>query len=259
MTGDNDWYYLYNGPNESLTGQTKITEQQLPTMADGNKAVGPNLSCPFVPVLPLTASKAAVQASIDRVVATNRGGTTGNLGLQAGWWTLSPRWTGLWGGTPTAGLPNGAVSLPLPYNALNMQKVVIYMTDGNNEWYDWPGGAPGNGPVYNNSDNSKPDADYTAYGRLSENRLNVSTVSIGSAKVELDKRTAALCASMKTAGITIYTIIFSHGGYIDPATQALWKGCASKPENYFNTPSQADLAVAFQQIGTQLASLRLAL
>lgn len=227
-------------------------------MADGNLAVGPNLSCPFVPILPLTASKAAVQASINGVVATNRGGTTGNLGLQAGWWTLSPRWAGLWGGTPTAGLPNGAVSLPLDYNALNMQKVVIYMTDGNNEWYDWPGGAPGKGASAYDGD-SRPDADYTAYGRLSENRLKVSSVNIGSAKTELDKRTKALCTSMKTAGITIYTIVFSHGGSIDSATQALWKGCASKPENYFNSPSQADLAVAFQQIGTQLASLRLTL
>lgn len=276
VTGDNDWYYRYNGLNKAIKkDSSKITEQQ---QADyyGAFNVGPNLTCAPAAILPLTASKAKIKKVIDAIVAVNaRGGTTGNLGLQAGWWTISPRWTGLWGGTPTTGLPNGAISLPLDYNSLLMQKVVVFMTDGNNQWYDWPYGAPGE---LRNTSNYQPipydgkmvppstkpttynrstiDADYTAYGRLSENRLGVANNSIDAAKTELDKRSIALCTKMKNVGITIYTVIL---GGVDNATKALWQGCASKPENYFNSPNKEDLAKAFQQIGTQLASLRLTL
>ena len=251
VAGDNDWYYNYVGLNLALLGKTKITEQQQATMADGNNAVGPNLACPSNAILPLTISRKTVQASIDAIVAVNRGGTTGNLGLQAGWWTVSPRWAGVWSGTPTTGLPNGAKNLPLPYTTPFMQKVVVFMTDGNNNWYDWPGGAPGDPGGY---DGQVTDADYTAYGRLSENRLRVANNNINTAKLELDSRSTALCTKMKAAGIIIYTVIL---GSVDSATQTLWQNCASKPENYFNSPDKAALAKSFQQIGSQLASLRL--
>ena len=240
VTGDNDWT------------ASNITEQNQANLPD-NTAVGPNLSCPAVPILPLTTSKATILNSISGLQATFRGGTTGNLGLQAGWFTLSPRWSGLWGA-------NGS---PLPYNTPYMQKVVVMMTDGNNEWYDWPGGAPGQAPsVY---DGQKVDADYTAYGRLSENRLGIAMPNTGNMTndlatanqrviAELNARTTNVCTQMKQQGIVIYTVIL---GSVDASTQALWQGCATKPENYFNSPDKNALANAFQQIGTQLASLRL--
>ena len=242
VTGDNDW------------AANNITEGNQTNLPD-NTAVGPNLACPAIPIQPLTPNKSKVMASINALVATFRGGTTGNLGLQAGWFTLSPRWTGLW----------GTAKSPLPYNTINMQKVVVFMTDGNNEWYDWSGGAPGAAPsAYNGQ---TVDADYTAYGRLSENRLGITIPNsgninndtlnaIGNAKVELNNRTTRVCTAMKAAGITIYTVIL---GSVDSTTQALWQNCASKPENYFNSPNKAVLATAFQQIGSQLASLRLTL
>ena len=62
----------------------------------------------------------------------HRGGTMANLGLVWGWRVLSPRWRGLWDGD----LPD---ELPLAYAEQNMEKVVILLTDGNNEWYDYPG------------------------------------------------------------------------------------------------------------------------
>ncbi len=46
-----------------------------------------------------------------------------------------------------------------------MRKVIVLMTDGNNEWYNWPGGAPGVGPAPWKNDG---DADFTAYGRLNK-------------------------------------------------------------------------------------------
>lgn len=245
VKGDNDW------------SSSNITETQQATLSD-NTAVGPNLGCSAIAIQPLTPSKSKVMESINALVSTYRGGTAGNLGLQAGWFTLSPKWTALWG-TPNS---------PLPYDTPFMQKVVVFMTDGNNNWYDWPGGAPGaaaedyDGKVVPPSTTRTPyssntvDADYTGYGRLSENRLGVSGNSVNVAKLELDKRSTALCTNMKKAGITIYTVIL---GSVDSATQTLWQNCASKKENYFNSPNKEDLAKAFQQIGTQLASLRLTL
>lgn len=240
VPGDNDWT------------PSRITEQNQASLPD-NTAVGPNLSCPQVPVVALTASKSMVLDTVAGLQATFRGGTTGNLGLQAGWFTLSPRWAGVW----------GRPGSPLPYGTPNMQKVLVIMTDGNNEWYDYPGGAPGRAPsAY---DGQKVDADYTAYGRLSENRLGIAMPNSGNlgadlstanvrAKAELDARTTRVCAAMKERGIVIYTVVL---GVNDAGTQSLWRACATKPENFFNSPDKAALATAFHQIGTQLATLRL--
>ena len=118
--GDNDW---------QASSWTKTGNEP----DSSNNSVGPNLDCPSLPILPETASKAAVTTVINKMVPVYRGGTFINLGLQAGWWTLSPTWQGLWGD------PN----MPLAYNTPYMKKVIVLMTDGNNEWYDWPDGVPG--------------------------------------------------------------------------------------------------------------------
>jgi Flp pilus assembly protein TadG len=231
VKGDNDW------------SNSNITEANQASLPD-NTAVGPNLGCPAFPILPLTAEKSPVLTKIASLRSTFRGGTMGNLGLQIGWFTLSPTWVGAW----------GKANSPLPYNTTNMEKVVVMMTDGNNEWYDWPGGAPGAAPV--SYVGQTTDADYTAYGRLSENRLGTGTGSNANllARDEINKRTTSLCTSMKAQGIKIYTVIL---GSVDASTQALWQGCATKPEYYFNSPDKAALASAFQQIGSKLASLRI--
>ena len=70
-----------------------------------------------------------------------RGGTTGNLGLAWGWRTISPRWRGLWGGdTPT--------DMPLDYGTAYMDKVVVILTDGNNEFYDLTRAATPRRPIH---------------------------------------------------------------------------------------------------------------
>lgn len=229
VTGDNDW-----------PGKDGITEDKQDTLE--NAAVGPNIGCPVLPVLPLTASKSTIRDTISKLKPTFRGGTLTNVGLQAGWFTLSPRWRGLWGDK----------DLPLPMPTPNMRKVLVMMTDGENQWFDWDGGAPGLAPKP--YDGPQVDADYTAYGRLSEKRLGDTITNNNLAKQEINSRVAKLCEKIKENGITIYTITFGVG---DTSAQQLWRNCASKPDNYFNSPNQASLSSAFQQIGTQLASLRL--
>jgi Flp pilus assembly protein TadG len=231
ITGDDDW-----SPSHITEGQQSSLPQ--------NTAVGPNLGCPPLPVLGLQPSRNAALSLINKMVAVFRGGTFINLGLQAGWWTLSPNWRGLWGNP----------ALPLNYNTPNMQKVIVLMTDGNNEWYDWSGGAPGAGPSPWKNDG---DTDFTAYGRLKQDLMGLSNNTQANATANINARMSQMCTIIKSHNIILYTILFNHDGSISSATQALFQACASSPSNYFLTPSAADLETAFSQIGSKLVNLRL--
>jgi Flp pilus assembly protein TadG len=105
-------------------------------------------------------------------------------------------------------------------------------------------GAP---PIANN-------ADYTGYGRPSDNRATPA---------QLNARMAQLCNDIKTdpvtgrERITIYTVVLNTAGNVDAATQTLYQNCASVPANYYLVSQPTQLRPAFQQIGQQLANLRL--
>jgi len=235
--------YWYPGDNDWTVSPNNIQEPD-----QSNNSVGPNLDCPSLPILPETASKSAVAAVINQMVPVYRGGTFINLGLQAGWFTLSPNWQGLWG-NPT---------LPLAYNTPYMKKAIVLMTDGNNEWYDWPDGVPGQTPP-----TAPPagvpawtadgDADFTAYGRLLTNTRGVSPANI---TTTLNTWMSQMCTTIKANGITIYTILFNHDT-VSAATQTMFQNCATTPSDYFLSPTDADLQAAFTQIGQDLSTLRL--
>lgn len=67
----------------------------------------------------------------------------------------------------------------------------------------------------------------------------------------IDNRQALLCANVKAAGITIYTVLVNSG------YSKVMKDCASKPEYYFEITAGQTVA-AFNSIGTSLTKLRLA-
>jgi Flp pilus assembly protein TadG len=233
--------YWYPGDNDWTVSPNNIQEPD-----QSNNSVGPNLDCPSLPILPETASKSAVAAVINKMVPVYRGGTFINLGLQAGWWTLSPNWQGLWG------IP----SMPLAYNTPYMRKVIVLMTDGNNQWYDWPDGVPGQVPPTAPPTGvpkwtADGDADFTAYGRLLTNTRAVSPANI---TTTLNTWMLQMCTTIKQNGIIIYTILFNNN---DSATQALFRSCASSPSDYFLSPSDTALESAFTQIGQELSTLRL--
>ncbi len=169
---DNDWGAPRNPP----------TDERLAARNDG---YGPNLGC-GQPILSLTAEKTRVKTALNGMGAWHRGGTFGNMGLVWGWNVISPRWRGLWGG-------NTPATLPLDYDAALSDKVVVFLTDGNNEVYDYaPAGPDG--------------SDHTSYGRLWEFMPVNSTLSQG--KTLMDGKMSRICTSMKTNGIIIYTITF---------------------------------------------------
>jgi len=196
-----------------------------------NNGTGPNLGCGPA-ITPLRQSRSAVIAAIEAMQPWHRGGTTGNLGLVWGWRVLSPRWRGLWGGATPA-------ELPLDHDVLDSDKVVVLLTDGDNQFYDHPPSGPSG-------------SDFTAYGRLHD----FGFASLGAGRDEINQRMSRICRAMKDEGIILYTITF--GSTPNTATQDLYRGCASNPAQYFHSPGSSELAGAFRAIGRQLATLRLA-
>jgi Flp pilus assembly protein TadG len=65
----------------------------------------------------------------------------------------------------------------------------------------------------------------------------------------------SLCTNMKAAGVIVYTVGFGLAGE-DPIAKQSLLACASKPENFFDATTDADLDLAFDTIAEQLTALR---
>lgn len=184
---------------------------------------GPNYLC-SQPITPMTASKATVVAGIDAMAA--QGNTHVGLGLVWGWRMLSPRWRGIWTGEMAT------AELPQDYRTPLMNKVVILMTDG---------------------DNTIDNGSRGAYWYLSNGKLG--TTNSSTAVTQLNSRTTTVCNRMKAEGILIYTIAL--GTNLSTTSKNMLKGCASKEEYYFLSPTTTTLQTVFTQIGDSLANLRI--
>ena len=72
----------------------------------------------------------------------------------------------------------------------------------------------------------------------------------------IDTRQAKTCDNIKAAGIVIYTVQVNTGG--DP-TSTLLQNCASDASKFFLLTSSTQIVTTFNQIGTALSNLRLAM
>jgi len=72
----------------------------------------------------------------------------------------------------------------------------------------------------------------------------------------IDARQQKTCDNLKAAGFTIYTVQVNTGG--DP-TSTLLQYCASDSSKFFLLTSSTEIVTTFQQIGTALSNLRLAM
>ena len=192
---------------------------------------GPNKACP-TPITPLTNVRATAQDSIDNLQSFYDSGTAIPMGAVWGWRVLSP-------GEPfTDGVP---------YTDNSVNKVMIIMTDGDNN-------IEPSTPLCKQTNPGRYTSDYTGYGYTSELRLGTSNAF--DAADELNARLATVCQKIKDSGITIFTITF--GDAADVTIQGYMRSCASLPANYFHAPTGDQLQTAFQAIGAQLTQLRIA-
>ena len=133
-----------------------------------------------------------------------------------------------------------------------MEKVVVILTDGNNEFYNLPDGSGG--------DPTTP-SDFTAYGRVNApGPVGLNKTTTGAGVTVLNSRMLEPCAAMKAlvAGkpkVRIYSIIFNSGTPPSTTTRDLYQACATTPAMYYYAPDNASLRAAFKAIGGQLANL----
>lgn len=195
--------------------------------SSSSTSIGPDYNCRNTQAITaLTNDRRLLESRIDAMTAAYL--THIPIGLAWGWRTLSP---------------DAPYTEGKPYGAANNIKALILMTDGENTI------------SYNSSLHNL--STFTGYGFLSQAATHYGSASINTgteAEDELDAKTARMCASVKAAGIRVYTIAFQ---VTATATLNLLRNCASTPDKFFASSSASALTAAFGAIAGELAELRL--
>ncbi|PCI32718.1 MAG: hypothetical protein COB54_06380 [Alphaproteobacteria bacterium] len=249
---------------------------------EGSSDAGPNINCP-APVLDFTNDKAELTNYIDGLYYSyNRGGTIANLGMIWGWRMLHT-------GSPFFNpvpynddqMLKAAILMTDGQNWIIGSRGKHPNYDGQNssrdnrDTYDddgdgqcsrgcrrsrWDRDDENNGPRAFDARNGNGIGryyvgDYSGYGRRDLGRMGGAKTKSASTRA-IDKRLAHVCAAMRGAGITIYTITFGSGA-TNPSLQNLYRGCATDRGKYFHAPSSSELEGAFEAIANDLSNLRL--
>ena len=223
--GANTW----TGSGNSIHAQGAANETQGQEYNDWLAFQGPNQGCP-VPLLPLTdvtttAGKNTVLNTVSSMWARDAGGTQVHIGMIWGWRALSPN-------GPFAA-NNGH---PLSYSTATTtgwKKVVVLMTDGQEEW-----------PATDNM---------TGLGQIADGKAG-TTSSTSTAVTNLNSRLTAVCDNMATAGFVIYTIGLGNNG----ATNTQLQNCATTSNGgFFEAATPSNLQTVFNNVAKSLIALRL--
>jgi hypothetical protein len=185
---------------------------------------GPNLYCDSAAITALTNTRATLDTAISALSAN--GNTNILEGLMWGWRVLSP----------TEPFTQGKA-----YTAANNRKVIILMTDGQNNY---------GGGMETNQNLSR----FFTYGYAKDGHIGVTTSDNATLNAKLDAKTLTACSNAKAKGILIYTIGFGAGA---TASQTLLKSCASDPSYFYQPATSADLKPVFLAIAQSINRLRI--
>jgi Flp pilus assembly protein TadG len=243
--------YSCSGFSSSSTTTTSLSCRQNNVNKYVNKQISPESSSQYGPwfncaaskIVPLTYSRARVEAGIDAMSA--QGSTVIPEGMAWGWRVLSPTEPF----TKVEGSTNQAASTIAPYDSPRWQKIMVLMTDGENDVLS-------NGSQVNALNGTW----YSSYGRgkaaLSGGYNRFGTTTISSIGPALDDKLTTLCNSVKAAGITIYTVAFR---VTAPVIQNRLKACASGDDKYSYAADGVALAAIFNHIGENVANTNISL
>ncbi len=197
--------------------------------AESTATTGPWSGCAASSIVPMTYDRGKLEAGIDAMTAN--GPTLIAEGLAWGWRSISPTepFTKVEG---TATLTAATIS---PYDDVRWRKVMVLMTDGDN---DLSAGSYGyNGTIY------------SSYGRgretLASNRFGTTVDS--SIMTALDNGMLSVCSAIKAKNIELYVTSFGTG--VSATTKSRLESCATRPENYANSTTSTDLQAFFDHIG----------
>ncbi|MBS7697824.1 MULTISPECIES: TadE/TadG family type IV pilus assembly protein [unclassified Chelatococcus] len=214
---------------EYVKAQNKLCKYRSAKVLSGGD--GPNYLCSSQALTRLTNNASSLKTKINQMVAD--GGTNLVEGFMWGWRTLSPR----------APFADGKA-----YTERRNRKIIIMMTDGNNQWLQA---------------NNHNDSYYSPFGFYTNNRIASGLTTTQAARNAMDAKTLEACNNAKAAGLIVYTIGFDTGSDIDAQGKTLLRDCASADSSgtqkltYIATDS-ADIVEIFNNIARQLGSLRLA-
>jgi Flp pilus assembly protein TadG len=194
---------------------------------------GPWVNCTASKVVPMTYDRTKVEAGIASMRAY--GGTNIAEGLAWGMRAISPSEPF----TKVQGAPGISASTIAPYNGPRWQKIIVLMTDGENDPYSkYSDGTLVNFTDTGTSYNSFGFSKTTTTGGL--NRYGSTSFS-GAGHV-LDDYTEEMCDSLKANGVTIYTVGFR-------VDSQLMEDCATSPSHYKSANSLPELVAYFDHIG----------
>lgn len=250
---DNDW--LGGKPGKWNPDDLSRIRSEDNGLADNDNR-GPNRSC-GPSIMPLTNNRDALKATIDTLVPIYGGGTDGTHILW-GWRTISPRWAGLWGGETIHS-----------YDEPSHVKAVVFMTDGENQWYDNPNPRPVGDPTAYISHVGNTPQRYKNHLTLSVATATYPGVPLGSStgrqfidgattesttRTKINTNLATACQLIKQQGIEVYTVVFQVN---NAQTQQIYKDCATTEQNYYLADDSTQLFQAFQSVAQKLSRIRI--
>jgi Flp pilus assembly protein TadG len=203
------------------------------TYSGTTSSAGPWVNCAASSVVPMTHDRTKIEAGLDAMRAA--GGTNIMEGIAWGMRAISQ-------GEPYSTVdssPLGPGALISNYNDIKWQKIIVLMSDGEND--------PG---LSSSSANVDIGRSYNAYGRSTLalatglNRYGTIDNSGATLQAVMNADTLKICTNLKNNGVQIYSIGFR-------LDSALLKSCATDDEApyYSYADSTTSLAAVFNHIG----------
>ena len=207
---------------DASPASAKVTRAAKINYSDKGGTSSHAMYCPSTPVQPLTKDSKKLNAMIDTLAAV--GGTAGQIGLQWGWYMLSPNWK--------SALPSA--SEPVAYGEPNVDKYLILMTDG----------------LFNSEASGLPSSAVPAY----------SGVSMLSGRLAMTYCEAIKAKKVKLFTIGFRLKEIGDASQQKEAIRML-TDCASTPSGseitFFNAENGAQLTAAFKEIAKRVERVTL--
>ena len=201
----------YNTQTFTHTGTNGSTGYQL----------GPNAGCSLQSLARLSTDWTSLKSTVDGMNAV--GDTNIPMGMMWGWHVLSP---------------NAPFADGVPYGTAKTTKVMVLMTDGQNQ---------------NTSNNDGNASFYSGDGYIWQNRLGISSGSNAQRTTALDGRETAVCTNMKNQGIVVYTVRVD----VNDNNYTVLQGCASSPDKFYDVQDATQLSAVFNAIAGAIENLRI--
>jgi Flp pilus assembly protein TadG len=165
----------------------------LTDFANGKAGWGTSQTCPSAALVPLTTDQTDLTDLISNLAPN--GGTAGHIGIQWGWYMLSPHWASV--------LPS--TSAPAAYDPTKVTKVMILMTDGefNLSYYD----VKNSHDAYNQNGKQAPvDAATTLCANMKAKGIQIFTIGFGlpSDEAAVARQTLKDCATPDTPSVKYF-------------------------------------------------------